>query len=199
VTDAGKPSPRAFKRAHAKQHPRFLAAVRADTQCACANLGHALPDASKGRLAWEALRLAGTTDAFIGLALYRAKARLQGLGIPVLPRIAHRLAVMTAQVAIGDPVVIQPGIYLPHGQVVIDGFVKIASGTTIRPWVTIGLMEGNFEGPTIGKGVRIGTGAKILGPLTIGDGASIGANAVVLEDVPARATAVGVPARIIGK
>ena len=51
--------------------------------------------------------------------------------------------------------------------------------------MTIGLIEGNFQGATIGRNVRIGTGAKILGPVTIGDGASIGANAVVMLDVPA--------------
>ncbi|MGZ3442120.1 MAG: serine O-acetyltransferase, partial [Polyangia bacterium] len=53
--------------------------------------------------------------------------------------------------------------------------------------------------PRIGNDVYIGAGAKILGPVTIGDGAIIGANAVVLSDVPAGATAVGVPARIIKK
>ena len=157
-----------------------------------------MQSASNVRLAWEALRLTATTDAFIGLVLYRAKARLRGLGIPVLPLIAHRLAIATAQVCIGNPVVIEPGVYIPHGQVVIDGFVAIGSGTTIRPWVTIGLKEGDFQGPKIGNGVNIGTGAKIIGPVTLGDGASIGANAVVLGDVPAGATAVGVPARILG-
>lgn len=45
----------------------------------------------------------------------------------------------------------------------------------------------------------IGAGAKILGPITLGEGAKVGANAVVLEDIPARTTAVGVPARIIYK
>ena len=77
-----------------------------------------------------------------------------------------------AQVSIGDPVLIHPGFYLPHGQVVIDGFVEIHSGVTIRPWVTIGLKEGVLAGPTIKGGARIGTGAKILGPITIGVKAS---------------------------
>jgi hypothetical protein len=50
------------------------------------------------------------SDAFLAQALYRAEARLQALGVPVLPRLAHRLAMALAQVAIGDPVVIHPGV-----------------------------------------------------------------------------------------
>lgn len=179
-------------------HPHFGKAVIADTKFACASLSRPITDPTPLRLVYEALRLAVVSDAFIGLVLYRAKARLQALGIPLLPYVAHRLAIQTAGVAIGNPVLVEPGIYLPHGQVVIDGMVNIGRGAAIRPWVTVGLMEGNFQGPTIGRNVRIGTGAKILGPVTIGDGVSIGANAVVMIDVPAGATAVGVPARVVG-
>jgi serine O-acetyltransferase len=100
-----------------------------------------------------------------------------------------------AQVSIGDPVIVEPGVYLVHGQVVLDGIVEIGSGVTIAPWVTVGLRAGNLRGPTIERGVQIGTGAKVIGPVRIGAGAQIGANAVVTEDVPASATAVGVPAK----
>jgi serine O-acetyltransferase len=51
--------------------------------------------------------------------------------------------------------------------------------------------------PTLGKGVVIGAGAKVLGPILVGDGAKIGSNAVVVRDVPAGSTAVGIPARIL--
>ena len=88
---------------------------------------------------------------------------------------------MTAQVAIGDPVVVDAGVYFPHGQVVIDGITEIGADTAISPWVTIGLLLGDMKGPTIGRNVRIGTGAKVLGPVVVGDGARIGANAVVLD------------------
>jgi serine O-acetyltransferase len=145
----------------------------------------------------QAVRLAFVSDAFLGQVLYRAKASLQAAGVPALPRVAHRLAIMTAQVCIGDPVVIGPGLYLPHGQVVIDGVVEIGPNVTVRPWVTIGLKDGNFNGPRIEENVRIGTGAKIIGPVHIGEGAHIGANAVVLRDVPAHSVAAGVPARVI--
>ncbi len=197
VTQEPSATGRQFMRTFAKTHPHFFRALLADARCAARNLGRTIEPATRLRVACEVLRLAATTDAFIGLVLYRAKARLQAFGIPVLPRIAHRLAMMTSQICIGDPVVIEAGVYIPHGQVVIDGFVTIGKGTTIRPWVTVGLKEGNFQGPKIGRNVNIGTGAKIIGPVTIGNGAAIGANAVVLQDVPARATAIVVPAKII--
>jgi serine O-acetyltransferase len=185
-----------FRQARLEKHPRFVQAVFADARFACASLGRPVTDPTPLRLTYEAIRLAIVSDAFIGLVLYRAKARLQALGIPLLPYVAHRLAIASAGVSIGNPVLVEAGIYLPHGQVVIDGMVNIGRGAAIRPWVTIGLMEGNLQGPTIGRNVRIGTGAKILGPVTIGDGAAIGANAVVMIDVPEGATAVGVPARV---
>jgi serine O-acetyltransferase len=142
----------------------------------------------------QALRLMWTSDAFLAFTLYRLKARLQQLGIPILPRLAHRLAIAIGQVAIGDGVVIHPGIYIVHGQVVIDGVVEIHSGTVISPFVTIGLREGEVTGPTIGPNVRVGTGAKVLGGVRLGEGARVGANAVVVDDVPEFTTVVGVPA-----
>lgn len=188
---------RTFIRQRARRQPTFLRAVAADARCALANRGGPPADLGRLALAFEAVHLAFGSDAFLALACYRAKARLQAFGIPFLPGLLHRLAIMIGQVSIGDPVLVAPGIYLPHGQVVIDGLVEIGAFTAIRPWVTIGLAEGVLRGPTIGRGVRIGTGAKVIGPITIGDGARIGANAVVLADVPAGRTAVGVPARIV--
>ncbi len=93
----------------------------------------------------QAIRLAWVTDAFLAQALYRMKARSQALRLPLLPMVAHHLAMVTGQVCIGDPVVMRPGVYLPHGQVVIDGLVEIERGTTIAPFVTIGLIAGNIQ------------------------------------------------------
>lgn len=177
------------------RHPHFVHALLADAKITAAY--RAERSEFRGRLdaSLQALRLMYVSDAFFAQACYRAKARMQSLRIPLLPRLAHRLAMMTAQVCIGDPVVVRPGIYLAHGQVVIDGFVEIARGTVIFPWVTIGLRAGEFRGPTIGRNVHIGTGAKVIGPVTIGANARIGANAVVVDDVAPNTTVVGMPAR----
>lgn len=177
-------------------HPGFVEAVREDARMTAAYRAERRDLRGPLDELREIIRLAVVSDAFLGQVLYRAKASLQAKGIPVLPRIAHRLAMMIAQVCIGDPVVVGPGLYLPHGQVVIDGIVEVGPHVTVRPWVTIGLKEGEFKGPTIGEGAQIGTGAKIIGPVEIGNGAKIGANAVVVDDVPAGHVAVGVPATV---
>ena len=101
-----------------------------------------------------------------------------------------------AQVSIGDPVVVEPGVYIVHGQVVADGLVEIGRGAVIAPFVTIGLRSGNVQGPTLGRYVSVGTGAKIIGPVHVGEQATVGAGAIVVDDVPSGATVVGVPARV---
>ena len=60
--------------------------------------------------------------------------------------------------SIGDPVLVHPGVYLIHGQVVIDGFSEVHSGTVIGPFVTVGLRAGGLLGPTIGPNASLGTG-----------------------------------------
>ena len=179
------------------KHPTILRALLADAKVSSAYRAEPVDFDSRLAALKQVIRLLWVSDAFLAQTFYRLKARLQSLGVPFLPRIAHRLAMATAQVCIGDPVVVHPGVYIAHGQVVIDGFVEVGAGTVLFPWVTVGLVAGNWEGPTIEPGVHIGTGAKVLGPVTLGTEAQIGANAVVLSDVPPRAIAVGVPARII--
>jgi serine O-acetyltransferase len=185
----------AFWRALRARHPRLREAVVADARITAALRGERHEFRSRPDAALQIARLAWVSDAFLAQALYRAKARLQARRVPVLPRLAHRLAMASAQVSIGDPVVVGPGVYVIHGQIVIDGLVEIGAGAVIAPFVTIGLRAGNPQGATIEPGVSIGTGAKILGPVRIGAGATIGANAVVVDDVPAGATVVGAPAR----
>jgi serine O-acetyltransferase len=177
------------------RQPALREALVADARVALFHRGERYELRSRIDAAIQMLRLVWASDAFLAQALYRVKVSLQRHGIPVLPRLAHRLAIITGQVTIGDPVLIHPGLHLLHGQVVIDGLVEIHPGVLIGPFVTIGLQPGDIAGPTIERDVRIGTGAKVLGRVRVGVGASIGANAVVLDDVPAGATVVGAPAR----
>jgi serine O-acetyltransferase len=183
-----------------QQHPRFFHAVLSDAERTVNGRFEQWTCTTRWQGLVQALRLMWVTDAFFAQTCYRAKARLQALGVPVLPRIFHRLAMSSAQVCIGDPVVLHPGVYIVHGQVVLDGLVEVQPGTAIFPWVTIGLNPGHGMGaPKVGRDVRIYTGAKVVGPITVGDGARIGANAVVMHDVPARATVAGSPARPVGR
>jgi serine O-acetyltransferase len=192
---AADPSPEAFWRALRARHPRLRTAVIEDARVTAAFRGERHEFRSPLDAAAQVARLAWSCDAFLAQVLYRVKARLQARGVPLLPRVAHRLAMALAQVSIGDPVVVHPGLYVIHGQVVIDGLVEIHSGVTIAPFVTIGLRAGDHRGATIEEGVSIGTGAKVIGNVRIGAGARIGANAVVVDDVPAGVTVVGAPAR----
>jgi serine O-acetyltransferase len=150
---------------------------------------------SKPAIVAELVRLIFVSDAFGALVLYRLKSTCQRRGIPFLPSLLHRGAMMWAQVTIGDPVLVHPGVRFPHGNVVIDGFVEIHPGVVLRPFVTIGLREGEFSGPTIGRDVKIGTGAKVIGAITVGESAVVGANAVVVHDVAPGSVVTGMPAR----
>jgi serine O-acetyltransferase len=177
------------------RHPGLRDALVADARVAAFYRFERNEFRSRLDAALQVLRLMWVSDAFLAQALYRLKARLQALGVPVLPRLAHRLSIAIAQVSIGDTVVMHPGVYLIHGQVVIDGFVEIHSHVVIGPFVVIGLRGGELTGPTIGPNVVIGTGAKVLGGVRVGAWSQIGANAVVIQDVPESTTVVGAPAR----
>ncbi len=178
-----------------REHPPFLRAVAADTRCALAYRAEPFEFDSRLRLLVQTLRLCWVADSFLALVLYRARARLERFRVPIVPTVLHRLSMIHSQVCIGSPVSIQPGVYLAHGQVVIDGFTRIGPGVVVFPWVTVGLKAGNFQGPTIERGVHLGTGSKIIGQINIGQFAVIGANSVVVDDVPSGETFVGIPAR----
>jgi serine O-acetyltransferase len=192
-----RPEARAFLRERQARHPGFREAVLADLAFARRQRGETGALTSRAAVAYQVLRLAFVTDAFGALVCYRLKAACQRRGIPVVPRIAHRVAMAWAQLSIGDPVVVQPGVMIPHGQIVIDGVTEVHAGARLRPFITIGLKDGVITGPTIGRGVSVGTGAKIIGPITVGANAKIGANAVVVADVPPGAVVGGVPARVL--
>src|SRR3712207_5217007 len=94
------------------------------------------------------------------------------------------------------------GLFIDHGMgVVIGETAEIGDNVMMYHGVTLG-GTGKDKGkrhPTVGNNVLIGSGAKVLGPINIGDNAKIGANSVVLSDIPANCTAVGIPGKIIKK
>ena len=94
-------------------------------------------------------------------------------------------------------------VFIDHGMgVVIGETAEVGDDCTIYQGVSLGgtsLDEGTKRHPTLGRGVIVSAGAKVLGSFTVGDGARVGANAVLMQAVPAGATAVGVPARIVVK
>ncbi len=176
-----------------ERHPGFFEAVGADGLATLRLRGDGRFIGGIWRSLFAFLYALWASDALFAQVCYRSKATLQKYRVPILPRIFHRLAMATSQVCIGDPVVIGPGLYLPHGQVVVDGVVTIGRNAVLFPWTTIGLRAGIFQGPTLGDNVHVGTGAKLIGPIHIGDNVIIGANAVVTKDVPADSVVTGVP------
>jgi serine O-acetyltransferase len=134
------------------------------------------------------------------LLLHRLAHRLHGWGVPIAPRLLSHLNRWLTGIEIHPGAQIGRRFFIDHGMgVVIGETSEIGDDVTLYQGVTLG-GTGKEKGkrhPTLGNNVMVGVGAKILGAVTIGDHARIGAGAVVLGDVPAHATAVGVPAKVV--
>lgn len=115
-------------------------------------------------------------------------------------RAVSQLAKIITGIEIHPGAKIGKGLVIDHGTgVVIGETAEIGDNCTLYQGVTLG-GTGKDTGkrhPTLGNNVMIGAGAKVLGPFRIGDNAKIAAGAVVLEEIPANATAVGIPARVV--
>lgn len=115
-------------------------------------------------------------------------------------RAVSQLAKFITGIEIHPGAKIGKGLVIDHGTgVVIGETAEIGDNCTLYQGVTLG-GTGKDTGkrhPTLGNNVMIGAGAKVLGPFRIGDNAKIAAGAVVLEEIPANATAVGIPARVV--
>ncbi|MCM0035152.1 MAG: serine O-acetyltransferase [Burkholderiaceae bacterium] len=120
-----------------------------------------------------------------------------------LGRFVAHLSRMLTGIEIHPGAKIGRRVFIDHGfGVVIGETAEIGDDCTIYQGVTLGgtrLYKGAKRHPTLGKGVVVGAGAQVLGGFLVGDGARIGSNAVVTKPVPAHATAVGNPARVIEK
>jgi len=132
--------------------------------------------------------------------MHRIAHRLWQAKLKWLARFLSHLGRFLTGIEIHPGATIGRRFFIDHGMgVVIGETAEIGDDCTLYHGVTLGgtsWKEGKRH-PTLGNGVVVGAGAKILGPITIGDNAKIGSNAVVVKNVPAGATASGIPARIL--
>lgn len=134
--------------------------------------------------------------------LHRAAHALWGAGWKWLARSVSNFSRWLTGIEIHPGAVIGRRFFIDHGMgIVIGETAEIGDDVTLYQGVTLGGTSWNKgkRHPTLENGVVVGAGAKVLGPFTVGAGAKIGSNAVVTKAVPAGATAVGIPAKIIVK
>ncbi len=120
--------------------------------------------------------------------------------LPFCARAVSQLTKFTTGIEIHPGAQLGSGVFIDHGSgVVIGETAVVGDHCVIYQGATLGGTgkETGKRHPTLGKNVMVGCGARVLGPITIGDNVKIAANAVVLSDLPANSTAVGVPARIV--
>lgn len=137
---------------------------------------------------------------FHAIALHRLAHGLHRRGFFWLPHIIAWFNRFLTGIEIHPGARIGPGFFIDHGMSVVIGETSLVGrDVTMFHGVTLGGTgrQATKRHPTVGDDVLIGAGAKILGPIEIGSGARIGAGAVVLEDIPADCTAVGIPARVV--
>lgn len=139
-------------------------------------------------------------SGFHALILHRIAHFLYRMKAFFLARFVSQASRFLTGIEIHPGAKIGKGLFIDHGMgVVIGETAEIGDNCTIYHGVTLG-GTGKEKGkrhPTIGNNVLISAGAKVLGPLNVGDNSRIGANAVVLKDVPADTTVVGVPGRAV--
>ena len=139
---------------------------------------------------------------FHALVAHRLIHPLFRAGIPILPRFLSNVSRFFTQIEIHPGATIGKGIFIDHGSGVVVGETSvIGDGCTIYQGVTLGgtsLSHGKRH-PTLGRDVTVGVNSSILGAIVLGDNVKVGGGSVVVKDVPANATVVGVPARIVAK
>src|SRR5499425_1448219 len=149
------------------------------------------------RTAWEVVTC---YPGFHALQMHRLSHWMWRIGLRWPARWTSHLARWWTGIEIHPGATIGRRVFIDHGMgIVIGETAEIGDDCTLYHGVTLGGVkwERVKRHPTLGRKVVIGAGAKILGPVLVGDGAKIGSNAVVVRDVPAGATAVGIPARIV--
>ena len=131
---------------------------------------------------------------------HRVAHALHDARVPLVPRVIAYSARALTGVEIHPAANVGDGLFIDHGMgVVIGETADVGNDVTLYQGVTLGgtgFATGKRH-PTVGDNVTIGSGAKLLGPITVGHGAKIGANSVVITDVPPNSTVVGNPGHVV--
>ncbi len=149
----------------------------------------------------NAFEILTTYPGVHALIVHRAANALWRRGFKWLARLLSHLGRMVTGIEIHPGATIGRRFFIDHGMgVVVGETAEIGDDVTLYHGVTLGGTTWNKgkRHPTLKRGVVIGAGAKVLGPITVGENARIGSNAVVVKDVPDEATVVGIPGRIVG-
>lgn len=156
---------------------------------------------------WIAHGCDWTLPGFRAVAVHRfgvwrmqVKSKLLRAPLTLLYRSCYRKVRNTYGIELPDTVKLGRRVVIEHqGNIVIHGYCSIGEECIIRQGVTLGLrhLDRLYDAPTLGKRVNIGSGAQLFGKITVGDDVNVGANAVVIKDVPDRATVVGIPAKVV--
>ena len=169
----------------------MFARLRSDIQCI-------LDRDPAARSRWEVLTCYPGLHA---IWMHRMAHACWQMGLKWLGRFISHLSRWLTGIEIHPGAKIGDRVFFDHAMgVVVGETAEIGDGCTIYQGVTLGgtsLYKGTKRHPTLGRDVVVSAGAKVLGGFVVGDGAKIGSNAVVIKPVPAGATAVGIPARII--
>lgn len=134
------------------------------------------------------------------LWLHKFAHLLYKLRLPIIPRLINYISRFLTGIDIHPGAKIAPGVFIDHGSGVVIGETAIVgSGSLIFQGVTLGGTgkESGKRHPTIGKNVVIGAGAKVLGNITVEDHVRVGAGSVVMRNVPAGCTVVGIPGKVV--
>jgi len=131
---------------------------------------------------------------------HRIAHTLHNWHIPVLPRLVSHWSRFWTGIEIHPGAQLGEGVFIDHGMGVVIGETSIVGDNCVLyQGVSLGgtSLHRTKRHPTLGKNVVVGAGAQVIGNITIGDNSKIGAGSVVIESVPAHATVVGVPGRIV--
>jgi serine O-acetyltransferase len=149
-----------------------------------------------GRAQWTDLVKTLLTDGTAAMLWYRLMQWSRRWRLVPLEMLCNKLNAVCCNCIIGRGAEFGPAFVLIHSTgIVINGRVRGGQHVYLEHQVTIGAER--RQSPQLGDHVFVGAGAKIVGPVSLGSGSRIGTNAVVLHDIPAGATAVGIPAKVV--